>query len=283
MLIDLHSHSTASDGSYTPEDLIDFAIQQGIGILALCDHDTTAGLKRFISYGKEKNITPISGIEISATWKKGNCHITGLGVMDNYEPLESVLKEIRESRDNRNVNIIKKLNSAGVAIGLDEVEQLASGEVVARPHIARIMVNNGYVATVQEAFDKYLAKGCPAYVDRYRLEPEKAVKLLCDAGALPVLAHPTQLLLPIEQLDMFVKKLKPHGLAGIEVYTPYANDHEIKEFLNIAKKIDLYICGGSDFHGVSKPKHKLGYYRDNKAIPATCKELVKILNAKKIH
>jgi len=270
MLVDLHAHSSASDGSLSPEELVDHAVEKDVRILALCDHDTTDGLKRFISYGADKEIKTISGLEISATWEKGNCHIMGLGISSDYDPLESTLQKIRDSRDMRNVHIIEKLNSFGMDITMDEVENLAGGDVVARPHIARAMLNKGHVSSVQEAFDKYLAKGAPAYVDRYRLDPENAVRLLIEARSIPILAHPSQLRLSTEALDGFVEKLKCLGLAGMEIYTPYTSDEELPLFITIAKKYDLFITGGSDFHGESKPNHALGYYRKDKPIPESC-------------
>lgn len=270
MLIDLHAHSSASDGSLSPEELIDYAIEKEIKILALCDHDTTGGLSRFITYGAGKDINTISGLEISATWEKGNCHIMGLCISSDYAPLEPVLQKIRDSRDNRNLHIIEKLNSFGINITIDQAEGLAGGDVIARPHIARAMLNKGHVSSVQEAFDKYLAKGAPAYVDRYRLEPEDAVRLLLEAGSLPVLAHPSQLRLSTEELDDFVEKIKPSGLAGMEIYTPYTPDDELPSYIKIAEKYNLFITGGSDFHGESKPNHFLGYYRKDKPIPESC-------------
>ncbi len=270
MLVDLHAHSSMSDGSYSPKELVDFAIAQHIDVLALTDHDTTAGLEEFLLYSSDKPLKAIPGVELSATWEKGNCHIVGLNVRNDYAPLETVLQEIRDSRDNRNEIIINKLNELNLMITLDEVEALAGGDVVARPHIARIMLAKGYVSSVQEAFDSYLAKDAPAYVDRYRLDPENAVSLLRDAGSLPVLAHPSQLKLTIEQIDSLVEKLKPCGLAGLEVYTPYTPDNGIDAYLNIAKKHTLFVSGGSDFHGESKPDHFLGYYRKEKTIPDEC-------------
>lgn len=270
MLIDLHTHSSASDGSFSPEELIDYAIEKGISILALCDHDTTDGINQFIAYGANKDINTIPGLEISATWDKGNCHIIGLGIKDDYQPLESILQQIRDSRDNRNIRIIEKLNSLGINITIEQVENLAGGNVVARPHIARVMHNSRYVSSVQEAFDNYLAKGAPAYVDRFRLEPGKAVQLLCDAGSTVVLAHPSQLQIPIEELDKLIGKLKPYGLSGIEIYSPYTSDENIPLYIRIAEKQDLFVTGGSDFHGESKPNHFLGYYRKDKPIPESC-------------
>ena len=273
-LVDLHAHSSASDGSFSPRELVDFAARRNLGTLALCDHDTTSGLDEFISCSKQTAIHAVRGVELSATWKTGNCHIVGLGVNDNYGPLEDLLQDFRDSRDNRNVKIVDRLNKAGIAVTLDEIESIAGGDVVARPHIARVMMHKGYVASTQEAFDKYLAKGAPAYVDRFRLDPENAVEILSEASAKVVLAHPSQLKLDVPELDTFVKKLAPFGLAGMEVYTPYTSDEVLDEYVAIAKKYDLYVTGGSDFHGESKPDHFLGHYRADKVIPSFCAEIV---------
>ncbi len=267
MYIDLHAHSSSSDGSLTPEELVDLAISREVNTLALCDHDTTSGIDRFVSYGKDKGLRVIGGVELSATWNTGNCHILGLNVRTDYQPLEDVLQEIRHSRDNRNDIIIDKLNAADVNITLEQVQALAGGEVVARPHVARAMVEKGYVRSVQEAFDRYLAKGEVAYVDRYRLEPQRACELLRDAGAAVVLAHPSQLNIDMQSLDTLISRLKEHGLSGMEIYTPYTTDVQLPEFSTLAKKHNLFVTGGSDFHGESKPSHYLGHYRETLKIP----------------
>lgn len=266
-LIDLHSHSNLSDGSLSPEGLVDHALECGIGTLALTDHDTTAGLQRFLSYARDKEIRALPGLEVSATWAKGNCHIVGIGVCDNYQPLEQILRKIRDGRDKRNERIVEKLNGLGCGITLGEVEELAGGDVVGRPHMARVMMSRGFVDSVQEAFDRYLAKGSPAYVDRRRLDPPDAVCLLREAGALVVLAHPSQLGLTMEKLDTFVGELNPHGLGAIEAYTPYSSDEEIAAYLDIAARHGLGVTGGSDFHGESKPDQKLGFFREGTPIP----------------
>ncbi len=272
MPIDLHTHSTESDGSFSVEELVDYALTQSLRVLALCDHDTTAGIDRFVRYAESKGITGIGSVELSATWPKGNCHILGYGVRTDYEPLEKVLLKIRGSRGGRNEQIIAKLNELGVNITLEEAKALAGGDVVGRPHMARIMHDKGYVETVQQAFDKYLAKGAPAYVDRYRLEPEDAVALLRDAGATVVLAHPSQLKIENGELGEFVQRLIPHGLKGLEAYTPYTGPDPIDGYRAVAEKHHLLVTGGSDFHGVSKPNHKLGYYAEGKLIPEMCVE-----------
>jgi predicted metal-dependent phosphoesterase TrpH len=267
MLYDLHAHTSASDGSFTPEELVDFAVQQGLGALAKCDHDTTDANARFLRHGEGKPIRLIAGVELSATWQNGNCHIVGLHVRDDCAPLEETLAAIRAGRGDRNGKIIAKLNQLGVDVTLEEAAALAGGDIIARPHIARVMVEKGYAQSVQEAFDRYLAKGAPAYLDRFRLDPERAVSLLVQAGARVVLAHPTQLKLDIDGVDELVGRLRPHGLAGIEVYTPYTPDELIGPYLDIAARHELIVTGGSDFHGASKPNHFLGYYREDVPIP----------------
>lgn len=272
--VDLHIHSNTSDGSFSVEELIDIAVANHLSKIALCDHDTTAGINRFVSYGKEKGITAVAGIELSATWNKGNFHVVGYGVSSGYKPLELVLQEIRDSREKRNVRIVDKLQSLGIEISLDDVETQAGGNVVARPHIAQVLKEKEYVASTQEAFDRYLAKGAPGYVDRYRLEPESAIELLKESGAKVVLAHPSQLKISLNELETLLKTLKPKGLDGVEVYTPYASDSEIFEYEKLTKKYSLFCTGGSDFHGKSKPDHKMGYYRNNVKIPEYCAEII---------
>jgi len=269
-MIDLHTHSTESDGSYTVKELVDFAVQSDISVMALCDHDTTAGIETFVSYGKERNLTAIGSVELSAEWSLGNCHILGYGVNTQHAELQSMLQKTRDSRDHRNELIIEKLNQNNVDISLAEVEALAGGDVVGRPHMARIMVERGYVKSVQEAFNNYLAKGAAAYIDRFRLEPADAVALLTDAGAEVVLAHPNQTRLEHDDLAAFVKKLKDHGLKGVECYTPYTDETTCKRYESIARELSLIVTGGSDFHGASKPTHFLGYTKKNKPIPQSC-------------
>ncbi len=267
-LIDLHVHSSESDGSFTPEELIDVALKKGLAAIALCDHDTTSGVARFVAHARGKDIEAIGGVEISATWDNGNCHILGLGVEPGFGPLEEVLTKIRDSRDNRNRRIIEKLNGLGVAVTLDEASRLAGGDVVGRPHMARVMHDKGLVGSVQEAFDRYLAKGAPAYVDRYRLDPPDAVKLLHRAARLVVLAHPSQLRIDEKELERLVDTLVPCGLSAIEAYTPY--DGGLATYLRLASKHGLVVTGGSDFHGASKPDHTLGYWGNGEPIPLEC-------------
>jgi hypothetical protein len=267
MMNDFHTHSNCSDGPYSPEGLVDYAQSCNVKTLALCDHDTTGGNDRFMAQGEKCGVRTIPGVEISATWPSGNCHICGLGVRNDYGPLEEVLAEIRGSRGGRNEKIVARLNELGMNVTMEEIKEYAGGDVVGRPHIARLLKDRGYVGSVQEAFDTYLAKGKAAYIDRYRLDPPDAVALLAAAGAMPVLAHPSQLTISVERIRSLTIELKAKGLGGIEVYTPYSDDTLVAAMERLAGELRLLKTGGSDFHGESKPDHLLGYYRTDIPIP----------------
>lgn len=272
-LLDLHTHSTCSDGLCSPRELVDLAVARGLDTIALTDHDTTDGNREFMAHAGERGIRGIAGVEISARWKgPGNCHIVGLGVPHDYAPLQEVLARTRHSRDNRIGLIVAKLREHGVDIEERDIRRAARGEVMTRPHVAQALVDRGIVSTVDEAFDRLLYKGGPGYVDRFRLEPEEAVSLLHRAGALVVLAHPDQLRIQDRDIRALVEKLIPHGLGGIEVYATSCSDTQIEEYLSIARDYHLKVTGGSDFHGESKPEHILGCYRPDVPVPGECLE-----------
>jgi predicted metal-dependent phosphoesterase TrpH len=268
MLNDFHVHSNESDGELSPELLIDAAIGKGLSAIALCDHDTTAGAKRFTQYGASRGIKALSGIEISARWSGGCCHVLGLSVSDGDEALEAVLRKTRESRDRRNGLILEKLAAFGVNISASQLQCEAGGEVVARPHIAAALVKAGYVPSVQEAFSKYLSQDALAYVDRFRLAPADAVKRLRDAGAFAVLAHPKQLNIGNAELFDFIIELKKVGLQGVEAYSADTPDGQVKNYAEMAGALGLTVTGGSDFHAPGLGDRELGYYRPGAAIPA---------------
>jgi len=264
---DFHVHSNESDGQLSPELLIDAAIGNGVSVIAVCDHDTTAGVRRFVQYGRSRGINALSGIELSAKWRGGNCHILGIAVNDGYEPLETVLKKTRESRNMRNALILEKLAAQGINISPEQLQSEAGGEVVARPHIANALLKGGYVSTFQEAFTKYLSYGGSAYVDRFRLDPADAVKLLRDAGAFVSLAHPRQMALRNSELFDTLITLKKAGLQGVEVYSPDTGDEQIRAFGEMAAALKLTPTGGSDFHAPEQGGREIGYYRKGVPIP----------------
>lgn len=275
MLIDLHTHSTCSDGTLTPEELVKLSSQNHIEVIALTDHDTTSGLPQFLSYAEKYKITAVPGIELSAEWKTGHCHFVGLNVKTNNTELESVLVKIRFGRNIRNEEILCKLNQLGYPLTMDLVKKYACGEVVARPHIARALVEAGYVNTLQDAFDRFLEKGAAAYVERFRLDPSDAVRVLKGAGATVVLAHPDQLRITDDKLKGFASELVTCGLDGIEVYTHNCTDGRIRSLIDLAEDLGLKCSGGSDFHGENKPERKLGFYKNELAIPENVLDVLK--------
>jgi predicted metal-dependent phosphoesterase TrpH len=247
--------------------LIDAAIGNGVSVIAICDHDTTAGVRRFVQHGRSRGIDAISGSELSAKWRDGNCHLLGIAVNDGHEPLEAVLKKTRESRDRRHALILEKLAALGINISPEQLRCEAGGEVVARPHIASALVKGGYVNTLQEAFATYLSHDGMAYVDRFRLEPAEAVKLLRDAGAFVALAHPRQMALGNSDLFDTLITLQKAGLQGVEVYSPETTDVQIHAYGEMAAALGLTPTGGSDFHAPGWGGREIGYYREGVPIP----------------
>jgi predicted metal-dependent phosphoesterase TrpH len=258
--VDLHSHSTASDGTFAPADVVRLAKESGLVGLALTDHDTIAGLSEAAEAAKQLGIDFLPGIEISCEVPKpATMHMLGYGVDINSEPLKELTSQLMAGRDDRNPRIIRRLNELNVAITMEEVEQQAGGDVVGRPHIAAVMLRKGYVSSIKQAFDKYLATGGLAYFDRDRPTPKRGIELIRQAGGLPVLAHPPQLRTENDaQLERTVKDLADLGLAGIEVIH---SDHDagwVERCTSLAERYGLLKTGGSDFHGTNKKDIRLG-------------------------
>jgi predicted metal-dependent phosphoesterase TrpH len=264
--VDLHCHSTASDGTCSPTEVVQLAKQAGLSALALTDHDTVAGVAEAAAAAKAVGIDFLPGIEISAEYPHpGTMHILGYGVDPNSETLKSLTTTLIAGRDNRNPRIIAKLQELGVSITMDEVEKEAGGQVVGRPHIAAILFRKGYVSSIKEAFNKYLAQGAPAYFDKERLTPKQALSLIRQSGGLPVLAHAIQLRTDNDgQLDRVVKDLVDLGLAGIEVFHSDHNDEWIGKCEKLAAIYKLLKTGGSDFHGNNKAHIPLGVARGHR-------------------
>jgi 3',5'-nucleoside bisphosphate phosphatase len=258
--VDLHSHSTASDGTFAPADVVRLAKEAGLVGLALTDHDTIAGLSEASAAATEAGIDFLPGIEISCEVPKpATMHMLGYGVDIHSQPLKELTSQLMAGRDDRNPRIIRRLNELNVAITMEEVEQQAGGDVVGRPHIAAVMLKKGYVSSIKQAFDKYLATGGLAYFDRDRPTPKRGIELIRQAGGLPVLAHPVQLRTENDaQLERTVKDLADLGLAGIEVIH---SDHDAAWFercTSLADRFGLLKTGGSDFHGTNKKDVRLG-------------------------
>lgn len=272
--VDLHSHSTASDGTYSPSELVDLAVQKGLRALALTDHDTTGGLKEALDAARGTDLELIPGCELSVVYS-GTMHIVGLWVSYEAPVLNKALKDLRDKRHNRNKIIVEKLASLGIDITYDEVRELAGEASVGRPHLARILVQKQAVDTVQQAFDKYLGPEGRAYVPKEKLTPERAIELLKEEQATVILAHPVTLGLDEKTLRREVSRLKQVGLDGMEVYYSEHSPELIQTYKKICKELDLLPSGGSDFHGSVKPDIQLGSGRGNLDIPYTLLEAIK--------
>jgi len=249
--VDLHTHSTASDGKLRPSEVVHLAAQLGIGTLALTDHDTTDGVVEAQQAGREVGLEVISGIEINSEGEHGDAHILGYFV-DPVEPhLQEQLEAIRDARVGRARGMLRKLAAMGMPIEWERVMAMAGdASSIARPHIARAMVEAGYVATTQEAFDKYISNTGPAYVNRLRMTMNEAVDFIHGAGGVAVMAHPAE-----SRLVGLIPQLVQAGLDGVEIYYPRHTPEQQSELLALAQRYDLVATGGSDFHTLDDPSH----------------------------
>jgi predicted metal-dependent phosphoesterase TrpH len=261
--VELHCHSTASDGTLTPTQVAALAKRSGMTALALTDHDTVAGVGEAASAAGALGIDFIAGIEISAEYPQpGTMHILGYGVDPENPKLKSLTEDLLAGRDNRNPRIVAKLNEMGVAVTMKEWEDEAKGAVLGRPHLAAILHRKGYVSSIKQAFDKYIGQGAPAYFDKERLTPKQAIQRIRESGGLPVLAHPIQLRTENDaQLERVVKDLVDLGMIGLEVIH---SDHDaalVEKYTQLADRFGLLKTGGSDFHGTTKKDIELGLAR----------------------
>lgn len=276
--IDLHIHSTASDGSLTPADIIDHAQKLKLAAIAITDHDSVDGSKEALQIGIPPSLHFLTGVEISAAHPpffpgSGSFHILGYAIRLHHGDLNQTLNKLQDARKNRNPEIIKCLNKLGLQISLEEVKQEVTEGQLGRPHIAYTMMKKGFVASIDEAFTRYLGAGKPAYVDKYRIECEQAVNIIREAGGIPVLAHPALLNIENErELDAFLQNLIKIGLAGIEVYYPAHSALQIRQYTEMARKYGLLMTGGTDFHGSITPKIKMGSGTGDLFVPYTLYE-----------
>ena len=263
--IDLHTHSTFSDGTFTPLQLVKYAEEKGLKAFALTDHDTTEGIKEAKSI--ETNVEVISGVEISTRYDKKEIHIVGLYVNENDADLNKQLKYYREKRVTRNFEILEKLNSLGVDITIDDVKESCTGDVISRAHIAKALVSKGFVGSYTEAFDRYLGDNKCAYVPRETLNYEESMELITKAGGVPVLAHPLLYKMSDTNLENMMVKLRQKGLKAVEVYYSTHSNSDTQHVMAMANRVGLIYSGGSDFHGATKPKIDMGTGMGKLAVP----------------
>lgn len=277
-MIDLHVHSTRSDGTYTPKELVDYAVLKGLKAFALTDHDTVDGLDEAIQYAEAlrqkqaenlqaaacdkaacKHIPEvIPGIEFSTEYQGRDIHIVGLYIDYKDKEFTRYLQSFIDSRTLRNQKMCRLLTEAGIDISYDKLLEEFPGSVITRAHYAKYMLNHGYIKSIKEAFERYVGDNCPYFVPREKVTPAQAVELTLKAGGVPILAHPILYHMSDARLDKLVAELTESGLMGIEaIYSTYCAADE-RKIRNVAKKYKLLISGGSDFHGSNKPGLDLG-------------------------
>ena len=262
-MIDLHVHSSCSDGTLSPKELVDYAIEKKLSAFALTDHDTVDGLDEAIQYAvglssEQGNIEVIPGIELSTEYQGADIHVVGLYIDYRSEVFRNKLEEFVDSRTARNRKMCSLLTQAGVPITYEELQAAYPDAVITRAHYAGYMLEKGYVKSRQEAFDRYVGDHAPCYIPREKITPAQAVQLILEAGGAPVLAHPILYHMSDDRLDTLVRELKEAGLMGIEaIYSTYTSADE-RGIRSLAAQYNLFISGGSDFHGANKPGLDLG-------------------------
>ena len=252
-MIDLHLHSNCSDGTQTPAEMVKMAAELGLRAVSITDHDTAEGAGESIEAGRKYGIDVISGIELSVNWGDFKLHLLGYDFDWLNSDLTRALKKIQNARSDRNRKILEKLSKLGIKISADRLAELSGNGQAGRPHIAQLMVENGVVKNIDQAFAHYLKDNGCAYVPRYVLALEEAILLIHNSGGIAVLAHPVQLGYSLESFPDLLDKLRRVGLDGVETYYPSQKGKIQKKLSELARRFDLLETGGSDYHGEIRP------------------------------
>ena len=256
--IDLHTHSVYSDGSDTPAALVEIARSSGISALALTDHDTVSGVKHAIAAAEGTYLEIIPGVELSTFYKKHEIHVVGLFIDHENRYFKGELNQIRFIREERNRKMCARLHMMGIDIDYDNMVELYKSNMITRAHIADFLLNNGYISTRKEAFEKYIGSHCPAFIQWEKISVIKGIRLIRASGGVPILAHPVAYKMDDSELEELVRTLKENGLIGMEVFYSTNSQSFTDKSLNLCKKYDLLPSGGSDYHGRTKPLIKVG-------------------------
>jgi len=271
--IDLHIHTTASDGTLTPPEVVSLAHELKLKAIAITDHDTLAGSREALQTGIPPSLDFLTGVEISAAPPRfyaasGSFHLLGYSIRIDDPALNHALDKLQLARKNRNPAIISRLNELGIAITLEQVREEAGEGQLGRPHIAKLLVKKGIVGSLNQAFVRYLGTDGSAYVDKYRIECHKAIKLILEAGGVPVLAHPGLLDCKTrDQFDELFKGLKNMGIRGVETLYPEHTPEQTRLFTELAQRHNLLMTGGTDFHGTIQPDIAIGSGRGDLLVP----------------
>jgi hypothetical protein len=277
-IVDLHMHSTASDGSLAPADVVALAHRNGVKIIALTDHDSIAGLPVALERAREAEIRVIPGIELSVTEQNMDVHLLAYGFDPSDARMLEAIARYRESRHERARKILTRLKGLGIRIPMEEIEEIAGGGAIGRPHVAEALMTNGHVETFHEAFQRYLGHHAPAYVAKHTVSLEEAVEVVRDAGGVTVLAHPGTL-----NRDAWIPGLARRGLDGIEVWHSKHGPAEINRYREVARAHGLLMTGGSDFHGERTPDVSIGSVAVPEQVIADLDEALRARRALKAH
>lgn len=270
--IDLHVHSTASDGTFTPTQLVAYAKTKQLSAFALTDHDSVAGIQEATIAATPYEIQVIPGIELSTEYNSCDVHILGLFIDSNSKPFLNKLKEFNLIRDSRNEKMCTLLQKEGFDISMSDLVDKFDNAVLTKAHFARYLLDKGYISSMNEAFDKYINDGCPCYVPKVKCTPYEAIEIILKAKGVPVLAHPLLYHFTYSELEELVILLKNSGLQGIEAIYSLNENQDESNMMALAKNHNLIITGGSDFHGANKSGIDLGVGRGNLRIPISLLE-----------
>lgn len=277
--IDLHVHSSASDGSLMPEEVVELANNAGLRYFALTDHDTVDGVERALHHAEQfENLDVIPGIELSCYYQNREIHIVGLFVDYKSETFLTELQKLKKAREDRNEKMVQNFANAGILLTIDELKHGNPNSVITRAHFARVLVEKGICKDKNEAFDKYLGIGCPFYLAKPKVTPEHVLGLIKNAGGIAILAHPYSYKFSKSEVECLLDYLIPLGLSGMECYYSTYDDGQTSELRSIALKKNLLVSGGSDFHGAVKPDISIGTGRGNLRIP---EKLLTLIRSKK--
>lgn len=275
-LVDLHVHSTASDGSLTPTEVVHLAEEAGLTAIALTDHDTVSGVDEALQASDPLEVSVVPGVELSCFYREKEIHILGLYI-DHTDPgLLCFLKEAADKRLRRNETMLQAFREDGFDLTMEDLVCENPDTTITRAHFARALLKKGYVSSVDQAFKKYLNPGCPYYRKRELITPEESIEAIRSAGGFPVLAHPCQYKLGWAETEQLIVTLKEYGLRGLECYHSSNNQSESGKLRSLAMKHDLAITGGSDFHGAAKPDIKIGVGRGGLRVPALYLDTIKL-------
>lgn len=278
--IDLHTHTTASDGTDTPSKLVQNAVDKKLSAIAITDHDTVAGIPEALETAKNLPIEVVAGIELSCLYNDKDLHMLGYFIDYKKQSFLEKLEELKKKREYRNEQMRQKLEQNGIYLTMEQIQGQAEQSVITRAHFAKAMEEAGYIKSKEEAFLKYIGDGCPCFVQKLRFTPKEAIDLIHSAGGVAVLAHPLIYKMSYDEIDLLLKHLKECGLTGVEVYHSSHNTSNSRKLREMIRPYDLLPTGGSDYHGSNKPDVHLGYGYGNMTISHSLLEDLKQAHSK---